>query len=224
MAYLTPNESLSIPHPPKLHKHDRRALNDTETHPNLLDGSRRFTYFITMSSDSPYHPSSFQIELIIPPHYPMEPPRVRFLTRIFHPHINKDGKIDPDKCVCSSPRYPQYQHLQFTLGWRWSPHIGIDGVMKGVIDLLNMPASREWAFLHLKHNYNIVGHDRAPKRTKIEHYCSCNENQPSSEDVMRLKENFHHPFPVTVSRALLTFTGDFHIALTITTFLNADKS
>ena len=75
----------SISHPPKLNKYDREALDSTETHPNLLDGSRRFTYFITASIDSSYHPATFHVELIIPPHYPMNPPRVRFLTRIFHP-------------------------------------------------------------------------------------------------------------------------------------------
>ena len=217
----------AVPQPPKLNKYDRRTLDATETHPNLFDGSRRFTYFINAPSKSPYHPASFHIELIIPPHYPMEPPRVRFLTKIFHPHINKDGRIDPDKCVCICPRYqntPATKQLGFTLGWKWSPHIGIEGVMKGITDFLNMPASREWAFLHLKHRYNQLSHNRPPKKMKMGEFCSFIVYHPSSEDVMRLKEYFHHPFPVTVSRALLTFISDFHIALTITTFLDAGKS
>ena len=217
----------SISHPPKLNKYDREALDSTETHPNLLDGSRRFTYFITASIDSFYHPATFHVEHIIPPHYPMNPPRVRFLTRIFHPHINKDGRIDPDKCVCRNARLqctPTTNRLRFTLGWRWSPHIGIEGVMRGVTDFLNMPASRDWAFLHLKHNYDEVGQNKAPKKMKVEEICSCIENHPSGEDVMRLKKEFHHPFPVTVSRALLTFIGDFQVALTITTFLDANRS
>ena len=209
----------STSHLPYLDKYDRKALDSTETHPNLFDGSRRFTYFITASTDSSYHPASFHVELIIPPHYPMEPPRVRFLTRIFHPHINKDGTIDPDKCVCSC-----WGRLRFTLGWKWSRHIGIKDVMRGVTDFLNMPASRDWAFLHLKHNYDEVGHNKAPKKMKVEEICSCIENHPSGEDVMRLKKEFHHPFPVTVSRALLTFIGDFQVALTITTCLDANRS
>lgn len=39
-----------------------------------------------------YKESAFRIEMILTPNYPVEPPRVRFLTPVYHPNIEKDGK------------------------------------------------------------------------------------------------------------------------------------
>jgi ubiquitin-protein ligase len=35
----------------------------------------------------------FKLELFLPSDYPMAPPKVRFLTRIYHPNIDKLGRI-----------------------------------------------------------------------------------------------------------------------------------
>lgn len=35
----------------------------------------------------------FKLELFLPEDYPMTPPMVRFLTRIYHPNIDKLGRI-----------------------------------------------------------------------------------------------------------------------------------
>ena len=44
-------------------------------------------------ADSPYHGGKFKLELFLPEEYPMAPPKVRFLTRIYHPNIDKLGRI-----------------------------------------------------------------------------------------------------------------------------------
>ena len=37
---------------------------------------------------------AFTIEIKLPSIYPLDPPKVRFLTPIYHPNISKDGKSD----------------------------------------------------------------------------------------------------------------------------------
>ena len=39
-----------------------------------------------------YNERSFSIEIILPRTFPMDPPKVRFLTPIYHINVGKDGK------------------------------------------------------------------------------------------------------------------------------------
>ena len=43
--------------------------------------------------DSPYEEGRFELELSLPDHYPFEPPKVHFVTPIYHPNIDNTGII-----------------------------------------------------------------------------------------------------------------------------------
>ena len=42
---------------------------------------------------TPYEGGVFKLELFLPEDYPMTAPRLRFLTRIYHPNIDRLGRI-----------------------------------------------------------------------------------------------------------------------------------
>ncbi len=46
-------------------------------------------YFI----QSPYEGGKFKVELFLPDEYPMAPPKVRFMTKLYHPNIDKLGRV-----------------------------------------------------------------------------------------------------------------------------------
>lgn len=54
---------------------------------------RHFDVTIEGPSQSPYQDGTFKLELFLPEDYPMEPPKARFLTKIYHPNIDKLGRI-----------------------------------------------------------------------------------------------------------------------------------
>ncbi|XP_063416868.1 uncharacterized protein LOC134699107 [Mytilus trossulus] len=51
---------------------------------------------ITGPQGSPYEGGLFLLYLQIPQSYPMRPPKVRFITRIFHPNISRHGDVGLD--------------------------------------------------------------------------------------------------------------------------------
>jgi ubiquitin-protein ligase len=64
----------------------------------------------------------FNLELFLPDDYPMTPPRIRFLTRIYHPNIDRLGRICLD-----------------VLKNNWSPALQIRTILLSIQALLGAP-------------------------------------------------------------------------------------
>lgn len=57
------------------------------------DNLRYFDVVIAGPAQSPYEGGIFKLELFLGAEYPMEPPKVRFLTKLYHPNVDKLGRI-----------------------------------------------------------------------------------------------------------------------------------
>ena len=54
---------------------------------------RHFFVKIVGPSETPYEGGLFEAEIYLPEQYPIEPPKVLFKTKIYHPNIDKLGRI-----------------------------------------------------------------------------------------------------------------------------------
>jgi len=86
------------------------------------DNLRYFDVSIHGPSGSPYEGGIFKLELFLPEDYPMTPPKIRFLTKIYHPNIDKLGRICLD-----------------VLKGNWSPALQIRTILLSIQALLGAP-------------------------------------------------------------------------------------
>lgn len=86
------------------------------------DNARHFEVMIAGPKDSPYEGGLFKLQLYLPEDYPMVPPKVLFMTKIYHPNIDFLGKICLD-----------------ILKTNWSPALQIRSVLLSIQCLLSEP-------------------------------------------------------------------------------------
>eukprot|EP01114_Cavostelium_apophysatum_P006060 TRINITY_DN17263_c0_g1_i1.p1 TRINITY_DN17263_c0_g1~~TRINITY_DN17263_c0_g1_i1.p1 ORF type:complete len:150 (-),score=26.58 TRINITY_DN17263_c0_g1_i1:63-512(-) len=86
------------------------------------DNLRYFNVIIAGPSGSPFEGGIFKLELFLTEDYPMAPPKVRFLTKIYHPNIDRLGRICLD-----------------ILKDKWSPALQIRTVLLSIQALLSAP-------------------------------------------------------------------------------------
>ncbi|KAI3435771.1 hypothetical protein D9Q98_001829 [Chlorella vulgaris] len=86
------------------------------------DNLRYFNVIILGPDSSPYQGGVFKLELFLPEDYPMAAPKVRFLTKIYHPNVDKLGRICLD-----------------ILKDKWSPALQIRTVLLSIQALMSAP-------------------------------------------------------------------------------------
>ncbi|XP_015596125.1 ubiquitin-conjugating enzyme E2 T [Cephus cinctus] len=77
-------------------------------------------------NNSPYNGGLFQLEVEIPDNYPFEPPRIKFLTPVYHPNIDNSGRICMDL-------------LKMPPKGGWKPTINLENLLTAVQHLLGNP-------------------------------------------------------------------------------------
>ena len=71
-----------------------------------------------------YNQAGFRIEITLPAEFPFKPPEVRFVTPIYHPNVDDQGKICVDLLNTSES---------------WKPTTPLVDVVKAVVDLIDNP-------------------------------------------------------------------------------------
>jgi ubiquitin-conjugating enzyme E2 D/E len=129
---------------------------------------------ITGPEKSVYEGGIFNLEIRFPENYPYRPPKIRFLTKIFHCNIGRTGSICLD-----------------ILKDQWSPVLTISKILISIISLLDDPEpsdplSPEVSDLYLN---NKEEHDRTARQWTLQYATGieCEENPP--QVVVRRRRN-----------------------------------
>lgn len=78
--------------------------------------------YIIGPGDTPYENGKFRLLILIPDRYPMDPPTVTFVTKMFHPNISVDGKICVD-----------------ILKNKWLPSMTLQKILISILSMLSEP-------------------------------------------------------------------------------------
>jgi ubiquitin-conjugating enzyme E2 N len=100
---------------------NRKPIQGMEVNANP-DNLRSLKVKISGPVSSPYQGGIFYLELFLDENYPMKPPKARFLTKIYHPNIDKLGRICLD-----------------ILKDKWSPMLSIGTLLTSIQGLLSTP-------------------------------------------------------------------------------------
>ncbi|XP_017067969.1 ubiquitin-conjugating enzyme E2 N [Drosophila eugracilis] len=84
--------------------------------------ARYFHVLVAGPNETPFQGGIFRLELFLPDDYPMKAPKVRFLTKIYHPNIDRLGRICLD-----------------VLKDKWSPALQIRTILLSIQALLSAP-------------------------------------------------------------------------------------
>eukprot|EP01026_Neomeris_dumetosa_P049729 TRINITY_DN4352_c0_g2_i1.p2 TRINITY_DN4352_c0_g2~~TRINITY_DN4352_c0_g2_i1.p2 ORF type:complete len:150 (+),score=4.59 TRINITY_DN4352_c0_g2_i1:86-535(+) len=110
----------------RIQKELKDLQNDPPTQcsagPQSQDDIFKWSATIMGPPESPYAGGVFMVQIQFPPDYPFKPPKVNFMTKVYHPNINSNGSICLD-----------------ILKEQWSPALTISKVLLSICSLLTDP-------------------------------------------------------------------------------------
>ncbi|KAI9509926.1 ubiquitin-conjugating enzyme [Russula earlei] len=119
----------------------RRQLSELTKHPvegfsaGLVDENNLYEWEIMIigPADTLYEGGFFKARLTFPPEFPDLPPKMRFITPMWHPNIYPNG----DVCISilHAPGDDQYGYED--AGERWVPVHSVESILLSVISLLS---------------------------------------------------------------------------------------
>lgn len=135
----------------------KKQLNDLKKNPvegfsaGLADDSDIYLWEVLIIGppDTLYEGGFFKCHLCFPKDYPLRPPKMKFLTDIWHPNIDKNGTV----CISilHEPGDDKYGYEKASE--RWLPVHTVETIMISVISMLadpndespaNVDAAKEW--------------------------------------------------------------------------------
>ncbi|KAH6942077.1 hypothetical protein HPB50_000652 [Hyalomma asiaticum] len=91
---------------------------------------------------TPYEGGTFSLEITFPEDYPNTAPKIKFITKIYHPNVSSDGDIGLD-----------------VIHGKWSPGMTVDKVLLAITDLMKTPdmnnVLHQNAATHYKEEYDL---------------------------------------------------------------------
>eukprot|EP01096_Ripella_sp_DP13-Kostka_P015787 TRINITY_DN749_c0_g1_i1.p2 TRINITY_DN749_c0_g1~~TRINITY_DN749_c0_g1_i1.p2 ORF type:complete len:173 (-),score=57.89 TRINITY_DN749_c0_g1_i1:148-600(-) len=111
--------------PNRILKETQRLVTEQTPGIAVTPDPNNFRYFhvvIDGPVTSPYENGKFALEVFLPDDYPMSPPKARFLTKIYHPNIDKLGRICLD-----------------ILKDKWTPALQVRSMLLSIQALLSGP-------------------------------------------------------------------------------------
>jgi ubiquitin-conjugating enzyme E2 G1 len=119
----------------------RRQLTELTKHPvqgfsaGLVDENNLYEWEVIIigPADTLYEGGFFKARLTFPPEFPLLPPKMRFITPMWHPNIYSDGGV----CISilHAPGDDQYGYED--AGERWMPVHTVESILLSVISLLS---------------------------------------------------------------------------------------